>query len=382
VRGRVVIAANAAWNLVNFRSGVIRALIADGYEVVAVAPPDGHVFQLQELGCRFAPLHIESGGMNPGRDALLLFQFLALMWRERPAAFLGYTVKPNIYGSIAARLSGVSIINNVSGLGAVFINQSWLTHIVRLLYRIAFSGSSKVFFQNKDDMHLFLLDRLVTSEVADLLPGSGVDLDRFEPSPLPGPDIDGSISFLHISRMLWDKGVGDFVKAARIARRQVPGAKFFLLGLLDVANPSAISRAQMNEWVQEGVIQYLGDVPDVRAHIAAADCVVLASYREGTPRVLLEAAAMGRPIVTTDAVGCRNVVENGVTGYLCQTGNAEDLAEKLISICTLSPQQRTTMGALGREKMICEYDERIVVEKYLAALGAIAWKRNRFVARP
>ncbi len=369
MKPKVVIALNTAWNLLNFRYGLIRALLAAGYEVVAVAPPDDYVLRLEALGCRFVPLSMDNKGTHPGRDLLLLWRFYRLLKWERPTVFLGYTVKPNVYGSLAAHTLGIPVINNIAGLGAVFIKDNWLTYLVRALYQLALSRSAKVFFQNDDDRQAFVSGGLVAQAVTDRLPGSGIDLAKFTPVPLPA---NQSIRFLLVARMLWDKGVREYVEAARIFKCRNTNADFFLLGFLDVQNPAAISRKQIDAWVEEGVVRYLGVSDDVRAEIAAADCVVLPSfYREGTPRTLLEAAAMGRPIVTTDAVGCREVVDDGVNGYLCIPRNADDLAEKLGRVAALSYAEREAMGRRGREKVEREFDEQIVIGKYLEAIQEI-----------
>lgn len=365
---RIIICLNTAWNLVNFRAGLIRALVAQGYEVVAVAPLDQYADQLATFGCRYVSLPMDNKGTHPGRDLLLLWRFFRLFQKEKPNVYLGYTVKPNVYGSLAAHLSGIPVINNIAGLGSVFIRGSWLTGLVRALYRLALTRSIKVFFQNDDDRQMFISSGLVAKVVADRLPGSGIDLAKFCPVPFPG---EAPIRFLLIGRMLWDKGVGEFVDAARQLKARGVEAEFCLLGFLDVQNPAAISRAQMDEWVAEGVIRYLGVSDNVAEEIAQADCVVLPSYREGTPRTLLEAAAMARPIVTTDAVGCREVVDDGVNGYLCRIKDACDLADKLALILAHSPEERRAMGLAGRAKVEREFDEKIVVSKYLEAISAV-----------
>ncbi len=394
-----MIALNLAWNLVNFRAGLIRALVAEGYEVVAVAPPDEYAPQLAALGCRFVPLPMDNQGTHPGRDLLLLGRFVRLLRRERPAVFLGYTVKPNVYGSLAAHALGIPVVNNIAGLGAVFIRDSVVTRVVRGLYRLALGRSRRVFFQNDEDLRLFVEGGLVRAEVTGRVPGSGIDLERFVAVGLPGgrdqgkPALSpspsgeaptlrypasgrgesggGGVRFLLIARMLWDKGVGEYVEAARRVKRRYPDAEFGLLGFLDVKNPAAISREQMDEWVAEGVVNYLGVSDDVREQIAQADCVVLPSYREGTPRTLLEAAAMARPLIATDAVGCREVVEDGVNGYLCRVKDADDLAAKMERMIGLSDDERTQMGRRGREKVEREFDERLVIEAYLKVIREV-----------
>ena len=367
---KVVIAANTVWSIVNFRAGLIRALVESGYEVVTVAQPDEYAARLPDLGCRYIPLPIDGGGTHPGRDLLLLWRLWRLWRRERPDVYLGYTVKLNIYGTLAARTLGIPVINNITGLGAAFSRQNWLTLLVRGLYRLALTRSAKVFFQNEDDRRLFVEGGLVKPEKTHRVPGSGVDLERFKLTPLPAHQ--SRFRFLLIARMLWDKGVGEYAEAARIVKRRFPAAEFSLLGLLDVQNPAAISRRRMDAWVTEGAVRYLGVRDDVREEIAAADCIVLPSYyREGVPRALLEAAAMGRPIITSDAVGCREVVDDAVSGFLCQVRDAGDLAEKMERMLALSENERAEMGLRGREKVEREFDERTVIDRYLEVLAGL-----------
>lgn len=368
---KVIIALNTAWNLVNFRAGLIRAMIAEGHEVVAVAPYDDYAPRLAELGCRFVALPMDNKGTHPGRDLLLFLRFLNLLRRERPAVYLGYTIKPNVYGSLAAHALGIPVVNNIAGLGAVFIRDNWLTRLVRLLYKTALSRSHHVFFQNDEDMRQFVGHGLVEADKVSRLPGSGIDLDIFRYAPL-SPLEDRPFRFLLVARLLWDKGVGEYVEAARMVRQNYPAARFQLLGFLDVKNPSAVSSAQMNEWVDEGVVEYLGVADDVKPHMAASDCVVLPSYREGVPRSLLEAAAMGRPIVTTDTVGCRDVVDHGLNGLLCRVADSGDLADKLMQMMEMSTEERSMMGREGRRKMEHQFDEKIVIQRYLDILTRCA----------
>lgn len=369
---KVLISVNTAWNLVNFRAGLIRGLVAEGYEVVTLAPFDVYAPRLAGLGCRFVPLPMDNQGTNPARDALLLWRFVRSLRQERPTVYLGYTVKPNVYGSLAAHLLGVPVINNIAGLGAVFSKGGMLVRMVRGLYRLALGQSVKVFFQNNDDRQLFITGGLVRADVADLLPGSGIDLTRFAMIPQPIWELGNhNFRFLLIARMLWDKGIGEFVEAASLIRTRWPQVECCLLGFLDVQNPGAISPQEMEKLVERGVI-YLGVSDDVRIEIANADCIVLPSYyREGTPRALLEAAAIGRPIVTTDSVGCREVVDDGQNGYLCKVRDARDLAVQMERILSLTPEQRRQMSVYGRQKMEREFDEKIVIKKYLDAIREV-----------
>ena len=370
---KLVISSNTAWSLFNFRAGLIRALVSEGYEVVAVAPYDEYAPRLAALGCRYVPLAMDNKGTHPGRDLLLLCRFWLLLKREQPAVLLGYTVKPNIYGSLAAHVLGIPVINNIAGLGVVFVKDSFLTKIVKVLYRLALSRSVLVFFQNNDDLQMFVNAGLVRSDKTGRLPGSGVDLSHYVPmahsstSSEEGEDKEnGAFRFLLAARMLWDKGVGVYVEAARLVKQRYPHVEFCLLGFLDVKNPTAISREQMSEWIDEGVIRYLGVTDDMKTALSEADCIVLPSfYREGVPRLLLEAAAMACPIITTDAVGCREVVDDEVNGFLVRSRDANDLAEKMVRMIELPPETRALMGKAGRKKMELEFDEKIVIRHYL-----------------
>ena len=366
---KILISINTAWNLLNFRAGLIHGLNSSGFEVIALAPQDKYVAELELLGCRFVHLEMDNQGTHPFRDFLLLRRYWRLLKIEKPDLCLFYTIKPNVYGSLASTICGIPFINNVSGLGAVFIQDGWLRTLVSALYRLAFRNSNQVFFQNRDDLGLFLENKLVKVDLTDVLPGSGVNLNRFTPvHETDRKSLTLPFCFLLIARMLKDKGVVEFVNAAKLMKESGVKAEFCLLGFLDVQNPAAISSGQMKEWTDQGFVKYIGVSDDVRAHIASAGCIVLPSYREGTPRTLLEAAAMGKPIITTNVVGCKEVVEHGVNGFLCEVKNAEDLALKMKEMLFLSEEQRKLMGQNGRIKMVREFDEQIVIQKYLKAI--------------
>jgi glycosyltransferase involved in cell wall biosynthesis len=304
---------------------------------------------------------MDNRGTSPLRDLSLLLRLWRLLRHERPSLVIFYTVKPNIYGSLAARALGIPSIVNVTGLGAAFIRQSWLTHVVSRLYRLAFLHS-RVVFENTADRQLFVDGKLVQAEQTIVMSTTGVDLTQFAPHRPRPPDDE--IRFLLIARMLWDKGVGEFVAAARQIRRQVPGARFYLLGFLDVPNPAAIDRATVEAWQAEGVVTYLGETSDVRPAIAAADCIVLPSYREGLSRSLIEAAAMARPIIATDVPGCRDTVDAGISGLLVPPRDAVSLAAAMRDFCALSPAARSAMGHASRLKAEAEFDERHVIARY------------------
>lgn len=372
----IVISINSAWNIFNFRLSLTRALADDGHRVTALAPADGFVPRLLEAGLGFEPIAIDAKGLSPTSDARLLARYVARLRRLRPDVLLCYTAKPNIYGSLAAHLLGIPVINNVAGLGTAFIRSGPLKAIMTRLYRLAFRRSRTVFFQNEEDLAQFVGEGIVRAEQARLLPGSGIDLARFAPRAGGAPG--GPLTFLFVGRVLRDKGVVEFVEAARRVRERLPDARFQLLGFVGAENRTALGRAEVEAWAGEGLIEYLGDTEDVRPAIAAADCVVLPSYREGLPRALLEGAAMGKPLIATDVQGCRSVVEHGVNGFLCTVRSGEALAEAMLSLAALTPEGRSEMGAAARRTVEQRFDERLVIARYRAAIeDAVAERRGR-----
>lgn len=364
---RVLLTGNTTFKLANFREGLIRRLLADGHRVMIVAPPDEYVEKIRALGCDFIPVQMDRNGTSPLAEARLLFSIFNVIRRARPDVVFGYTIKNNIYGGIACRGLGIPFVPNVTGLGPMFNATGILNLTVRTLYRVAFSKARAVFFQNSSDLELFTGSRLVSKDRVRLLPGSGVDLNRFAASQLP--ESGKGIRFLLVARLLWDKGVGVYADAARKVRETFPQARFQLLGPLDPDSKSSISRAQLDEWISEGVIEYLDSTKDVLPFLKDAHCVVLPShYREGTPRSLLEAGAVGRPIITTDMPGCRDVVINGESGFLVAPRDAEQLATACAAFLRLSPQAKTTMAAASRQHIAQGYDEEIVIAAYLRVL--------------
>ncbi|HIP12820.1 MAG TPA: glycosyltransferase family 1 protein, partial [Arcobacter sp.] len=250
--------------------------------------------------------------------------------------------------------------------GTLFIKESPVTKIAKLLYKVSQSKADRVFFQNRDDFNFFTDKGIVTSTQCDVLPGSGVDTNRFKPQY---KEESSKVRFLLIARMIWEKGIGEYVQAAREIQKINPNVEFCLLGFLDVQNPGAITKSEMDEWVEEGVINYLGISDNVDEVIQTADCVVLPSYyREGTPKTLLESGSSGKPIITTDSVGCRDVVDHGINGYICEPRSWEDLKLKIEMFLELDYEARLEMGKRSREKMTREFDEKIVINKYLDLL--------------
>ncbi|MFT5258931.1 MAG: glycosyltransferase involved in cell wall biosynthesis [Saprospiraceae bacterium] len=365
----IAVVINTSWNIYNFRIGLLQALQEEGYSVVAIAPRDGYSEKLQAFGFEFHNVDINNKGTNPIEDTKLIWSFYKLYKRVNPDVLLHYTIKPNIYGTVAARIAGIPVISNISGLGTVFLNQGISSRIAKLLYKVALQFPAKVFFQNAEDRALFIDSKLVAENKTDLLPGSGIDTLKFSPIE---SDNDSTVdTFLFIARLVKDKGLVEYVDAARIVKGKYPDVVFKVLGAFYPGNPTAITQEEMAAWEHEGVITYLGTSNEVPSLIAAADCVVLPSYREGLSRVLLEAASMATPIITTDVPGCRDVVDNEGNGFLCKVKDARDLAVQMEKMIKLEQVQRVEMGLKGREKVVKEFDEAIVINQYQDAISDI-----------
>lgn len=362
----IVLSINTSWNIVNFRRNLIVRLQREGYDVVALAPRDAHSETLVAMGVRYFPVDIDSKGLSPVRDLKLAAQYYRILKQLRPVAFLGWTIKPNVYGSLAAHALNIPVINNISGLGTAFIKVGLLTRIVRRLYRTALARSATVFFQNRHDRDLFVAQRLVRAPRTVLLPGSGIDLAQFVPEPAGE---DAAPVLLMVARLLRDKGVVEFAEAARMVRKTRPDVEFQLLGFLDVQNRTAIDRAIVDSWEREATLHYLGEAADVRPYMARATAVVLPSYREGMPRSLLEAAAMGRPLIATDVPGCTEIARAGENAFLCAPRDARSLADAMLALLNLTADARAAMGRRSRTIAEREFDVAVVEARYLHAIA-------------
>lgn len=363
---RVLLVSNTAFSLYNFRQGVMQALLDAGFEVFAAAPRDSYAEKLERMGVHFLELRMDARGVNPWCEVGLFFRLLRMLRQIRPITVFNYTIKPVVYGSFAARLVGVPSVAVVTGLGYAFLHRNWITRMARVLLRAAFRFTREVWVINPDDGQLLREYQMVRPGQLRQLFGEGVNLDYFRPAPWHDGD---EVRFLLVARMLRDKGVMEFAEAARQLKPRYPHVRFSLLGPVGVENPTAIPRETINAWVAQGWLEYLGVTEDVRPYIAASDCVVLPSYREGVPRSLMEASAMSRPIVTTDSPGCREVVADGETGYLCRVKDAQDLANKLELLLNLPRNVRMAMGRCGSELMKLTFDEQRIIAIYLTFLA-------------
>ncbi|ELM3717396.1 glycosyltransferase family 4 protein [Aeromonas hydrophila] len=359
--------ANTAWSMFNFRRGLLLHLINCGYQLTIIAPNDDYTKKLEDIGCIVHDLPMSAKGVNPFDDIKLVTLLYRYYRKLNPDFIIHYTIKPNIYGSLAAKMAGIPSLAITTGLGYTFVNDNFIAKIARQLYKMAFRYPKEVWFLNEDDRQAFLAYSLVSENKAKLLHGEGVNVSHFSPiSSLMG---NNSTTFLLIARMLWDKGIGEYIEAARVIKSKYPKTHFQLLGACDVPNPSLISREQISIWESEGIVEYLGTTDDVRTVIANVDCVVLPSYREGIPRTMLEAAAMAKPLIVSDAPGCKDVVINGKTGFLCKVKNRDSLAAAMELIINQSTQERVDMGVAGRNLVLHKFDEQVVIKKYIDMLS-------------
>lgn len=372
---KVIVVSRCAWTLFNFRLSLIRSIDAEHARVIAFgAGGDGYEEKLREQGVEFRAIPIAPRGLSPLADLLLLVRLTREFRRERPDVVHCFTIKPAIYGTLAAWLCGVPVrVVTVTGLGHAFTSAGkWLARLVRGLYRAALAHAHRVYFQNSEDQELFARAGLVSRAKARLVAGSGIDVQKFAPVPLPS-ERGVPPRFLMISRLIREKGVVEFAQAAALVRRRYPQVEFALLGGKDPRNPTALTDAELSE-VQLAGVRWLGETQDVREYIAQADVVVLPSYREGLPRSLLEAGAMARPVVATDTVGCRDVVVDGTTGYLVPVMDAVALADAMFRLIE-NREQAAMMGVAARARVVAYFDEQLVLQPTLKDYADLLGKR-------
>ena len=388
----------------------MQALQESGHQVHAVSMEDGSTAKIREAGFPFHPLNIQGKGANPLADLQLVQQYKKIFEEVKPDVVLNFTIKPVIYSTIAAKGLGIPVINNIAGLGTLFNQTTWVTRIAILLYRYSQKNVEHIFFQNEDDVELFKRLQILKKQSYSRLRGSGVDVERFavldkrERTKDEGQELEkggrvengdwkmengpktknqkpclagrqATTKFLLFGRMLWDKGVGDYIDAARAIKKENLNANFWVLGLLDFQNLTAIKSEDMQQWIDEGIIDYLGKTDRVEKYIREADCIVYPSYyREGVPRSLLETAAMGKPIITTENVGCKEVVEDGYNGYKIPVKNSHALTRAMQQFIDLSEEEKNQLGQNSRKLAEEKFDEKFVIDSYLDQIEKVTAK--------
>jgi glycosyltransferase involved in cell wall biosynthesis len=364
---KAVLFANTDWYLYNFRRSLALSLRRAGYDVLLISPPGPYGDRLRKLGLRWEPLPMQRRSLNVLREAMLLWYLVKLLRRERPTLVHGFTIKCAVYGSLAARAAGVPArVNAVAGMGYVFtstqLKARLLRPVVRRLLRMALGGTgSRLILQNADDVEFFKQAGLVFPGRIRLIRGSGVNCTQF--SDVSVKDRGGErMRVLLACRLLWDKGVDEYVAAARQLREQGHPIEALVAGTSDPGNPAAIPESTVRSWVDDGTINWLGHVDDMAALLASVHAVVLPSYREGLPRTLVEAAACGLPLITTDVPGCREVVSDGVDGLLVPVKDSNALA-RAIQRLQDDPEFARRLGDAARIKARAQFDERIVIRR-------------------
>jgi glycosyltransferase involved in cell wall biosynthesis len=370
MKPRILIIANVDWSFWSHRLPIAKALLADNWNVTVAATVErGYDKRIEAEGLQFVPLHFRRGFANPISELKNFWELIRLYYRIRPDLVLHVAIKPVLYGSLAAKLTKVpTVLNAITGLGYTFLEpgiRGRLINIaVTLFYRISLSGSrTRVLFENPDDKELFLGKKLGSRRNAFLIRGVGVDLCEYQQSPEP----PGVPIVLLASRLLWDKGVGEFVDAARLLVGEKVAGRFVLVGDPDPYNPRSISSTILKKWQAEGIVEWWGLRDDMPSILRQSAIVVLPSYREGVPRILLEAAASGRPIVTTDVPGCREVVRNGENGFLVPMRDSSALAKSIKKLID-DPLLRRRMGARSRSIAEAEFSEDMIVGQTVALL--------------
>jgi glycosyltransferase involved in cell wall biosynthesis len=361
----ILIISNTAWSVYNFRKGLINSLIETNSTVIVLAPYDEYVSKLDKLGCSFLNLKMDTKGKNPLFEINNLFNLHNHIKKINPDVILSFTIKPNIYSALSARLLKIPILINITGLGDGFSQDNLVKKILIIVCRFSFKKVDTVFFQNIDDKNLFLNNKIVSKQVSFNLPGSGADLEYFQPLPktILKPN---NIIFCMITRLLWEKGIEEYIDAIRIIKKKYNNIIFQLIGKIDDNSKKSINPIDIKNWTKEGLINYLGFSDDIRQEIRNVDCLVLPSYyREGVPRSLIEGISMGKPIITTNHIGCKEVVNNDENGYLCEIKNVESLANALEKFILLPEKLREQMSFNSRAKAIKEFDEKIVINNYL-----------------
>lgn len=364
---KIAIVLNTSWNIYNFRMGLVNSLLEHGHEVTAIAPKDEYTHLLIDAGCNYQEVTMDSRGANVIKDLGLIFELLGIYRRVKPDVILHYTIKPNIYGTLAASILRIPTVNNVCGLGTAFLNKGIVSRIAIGMYKLAFKFPKLVYFQNDDDKKFFEENNIIRNNATQVLPGSGINLAHFKPSESAK---NKKFTFLLISRLIHDKGIIEYIDAVKYLKEKGVDANFQILGNKDTEHRRGISEDIINSWIDNNIVEYLGSTDDVRPYINKADCIVLPSYREGTPKSLLEAASSAKPIVATNVAGCTNIVQDNVNGMLCNVKDSQDLANKLEAMSELPKKRLIEMGIESRKIVEQRFDEKIVIDSYLNTISS------------
>lgn len=366
----VAFVSNSAWSVYNFRLDVLLHLKSHGFKVLVFAPDDEYSAYLVQQGCQFVPLNFNNRTENPLSDYLFYRQLKRLYKQYRPDFVFHYVAKPNIYGSLAAAANNIPSISVITGLGYPFAKRNLLYWLVKSLYKKALRKTQEVWFLNNEDAKIFINEKIVNIEKVKVLPGEGINTTYFSPYAVERSRKNAPFTFLMSTRLLKSKGIGLYADAARILKKKNYDVRFGLIGFFEQNHPDSITQDDLTRWEKEGLIHYAGFAGDVRPFLQKADCFVFPSfYNEGVPRCLMEAACMELPVITSLNRGCKEVVVNNVTGYLCRVHDPFDLADKMEKMINLSADERSTMGKNGRTLVIKKFGIEKILEEYIDTLN-------------
>jgi glycosyltransferase involved in cell wall biosynthesis len=362
---RIVIIANTTWNIYNFRRNILKILLKNDFEVFVLAPVDKYIFYKEEFpDITHIPLKtLGRDSINPIRELRFLIELIRIYKRIKPDMIIHYTVKPNIYGGFAAGLLKIPSIAVVTGLGFAFLHNGFIKSITRILYRLSSKYHKKMVFENHEDRELFIRDKIVREEKSTSIKGCGVNIRYYTPGK--NKRKREKIIFTFLGRLLYDKGVVEFVEAAKIIKERYENAEFWIVGEIDQKNPAMLQEEDLIEWVRNRTVIYHGFKDNVKKYIAASDCIVLPTYREGNPRALTEAMAMGKVVIATDTAGCKEAVDHEKTGLLVPLKQVTPLADAMEKIINMPEAERLEMGKQGRIKAIEIFDERLIARDIL-----------------
>ena len=360
----IIINLNTSWNIFNFRLDLINELKKNNYKVIAVSPTDIYTKKLIDLGIDHYPIKINQRGTNPISDIGLIINYKKLFSKIKPDLILSYTIKPNIYGNIAAQYLGIPVINNISGLGTMFIKNYFYTILAKILYTISLRYTNWVFFQNNDDLNLFRKSKIVNNLNSSVIMGSGVNTKKFYFNRLHNT----GKKFLFPARLIKDKGIFEFLKSAKNITKEYPEIEFLIAGQLNYNNAD-FDENELNKWLKYKQIKYVGDCTDMISLYKSVDVVVLPSYREGLSKTLIEAASMSLPIITTNVPGCKDVVKHNFNGLLVRKKSVSDLTEKIIQMYQFKSKKRLEFGANGRIVSVEKFDSKIITSHYIQKIS-------------
>lgn len=355
---KVLILSNHFITLYNFRKELVKKLIEDGNQVFISMPKADENSFFADMGCRIIETSVDRRGINPFRDLKLILSYIKIMKKLKPDIIFSYTIKPNIYGCIASNITKNKQISNITGTGAVFLKKSIVSFIVKMLYKISLKRSYKVFFQNSGDRDFFIENKMIKDNYA-MLPGSGVNLEQYKLCEFPNKD---EINFIFIGRVMELKGINEYLECAKIIKSEHPNTNFYIAGFIEENKYKEI----IDDYNEEGIIKYIGFQKNIKEWIKKCHCTILPSHGgEGVPNVLLESAAVGRVCIASRINGSKDVIDDEITGYLFEPGNAEDLIDKVNRFLELSYEAKKQMGMAGRGKVENEFDRKIVINAYL-----------------